>query len=59
VDDLARGPTREKAIAHWRKVQETTGLPPISYEFARAALAVLGGEGGAHELLERAPGEDG
>jgi hypothetical protein len=28
-------------IEHWRKVMDTPGLQPISYEYARAALLIL------------------
>ena len=39
-------------IAHWNRVLRTAGLPSISYEYAKEALAKLGGE------RERVPGED-
>lgn len=54
MDDLRSGVTREYAIAHWQKVMESKGLPPISYEFAREALGVL-----RAEPVEREPGVEG
>lgn len=54
--DIRTTVTRKKAVAHWERVLTTDGLPPISYEFAREALAVLKA---SHEFLAtREPGEE-
>lgn len=57
TQDLRTGVSREQAVAHWRKVLATRGLPPISYQYAREALAML--RAADEFLATREPGEEG
>ncbi len=51
IAEILKRPKRTP-IEHWRNVLATPGLPPISYEFANAALAKI------DHRRERQPGED-
>lgn len=55
AQDMHHVVTREQAIAHWRRVLATSGLPPISYDSARGALRALGVD---LEAEAREPGGD-
>lgn len=51
--------TRERVVAHWEKILATPQLPPLSHEFARAALSVLRGFEKSIEEPIREPGAEG
>lgn len=55
--DIRTTVTREKAVAHWELVLKTSGLAPISYQYAREALAML--RAADEFLATREPGEEG
>ena len=48
--------TPAQARAHWRKVLATSGLPQISYLFAKEALETLGEKSSEDSVRE--PGSD-
>jgi hypothetical protein len=41
IYDMLLSKPKPTPLEHWRKVMETPGLPEVSYEYARKALAIL------------------